>query len=66
MTEVIERGHVFCSPLQFKICYDLLVDKVEAVVKELNVWHGEEAQNQRRFQIKSESIALRVSSGCVS
>lgn len=45
MIDVRARGHLFCSALQFKTCYELLVGEIEDVVKEGFVVEGEEVQS---------------------
>lgn len=39
------HGHLFCSTLQIKVWYELLVRKVEITVKEGEVVEGEKTQD---------------------
>lgn len=50
--------HLFCSAMQFKMRYELLVGEVENVVKEENVVEGAKVQSQRTPVFKLGANAL--------
>lgn len=56
--DVGAHGHLFCSLLQFKPWYELLLGEVENVVKEEHVVEGEEAQSQRKKVFEAEGNVL--------
>lgn len=52
------HGHIFCSALQFKACYELLVRVVEEVLKPKQALESENtaAQKNTGFEVKTKAL----------